>query len=173
MELTKKQLTIKYVCYCVMIIVADLLQNVSGLFPEIAGARCFILIPLAVFLASGEDFLAGSLLGFFAGLLWDLTSPVHMGFNCIMIALFCFITSVLITYIARNIFVTNLIASTLSTVIYVIFYWLFFIIIKSIDGGYDTLFYFYIPSAVYTAVVSLLIWAVLKPIKKHLNKSEV
>lgn len=173
MELTKKQLTIKYVCYCVMIIVADLLQNVSGLFPEIAGTRCFLLIPLAVFLASGEDFLAGSLLGFFAGLLWDLTSPVHMGFNCIMIALFCFITSVLITYIARNIFVTNLIASTLSTAIYVIFYWLFFIIIKGIDGGYDTLFYFYIPSAVYTAVVSLLIWAVLKPIKKHLNKSEV
>ena len=173
MELTKKQLTIKYICYCIMLVIADLLQNISGLFPEIAGARCFLLIPLAVFLASGEDVLAGSLLGLFAGLLWDLTSPVHLGFNCIMLSLFCFSASVLITYIARNIFITNFIASTLSIIIYILLYWLLFIIIKGIDGGYDTLFYFYIPSAVYTAAVSVLIWAVLRPIKKRLNKSDV
>lgn len=172
MELTKKQLTIKYVCYCIMIIAADLLQNISGLFPEIAGARCFLLIPLVVFLASGEDFLAGTLLGLFAGLLWDLTSPVHMGFNCIMLSLFCFAASVLITYVARNIFITNIIASTVSIIIYILLYWLIFIVIRGIDGGYDTLFYFYIPSAVYTAVVSLPIWAVLKPIKKGLSKSD-
>lgn len=173
MELTKKQLTIKYVCYCIMLIIADLLQNISGLFPEIAGARCFLLIPLVVFLASGEDVLAGSLLGLFAGLLWDLTSPVHLGFNCIMLSFFCFSASVLITYIARNIFITNFIASTLSIIIYILLYWLLFIIIKGIDGGYDTLFYFYIPSAVYTVAVSVLIWAVLRPIKKRLNKSDV
>lgn len=173
MELTKKQLTTKYVCYCAMIVAADLLQNIPGLFPEIAGARCFLLIPLVIFLASGEDFLAGSLLGLLAGLLWDLNSPVHLGFNCFMLPLFCFATSVLITYVARNIFITNMIASTVSVIVYTLIYWLVFIIIKGINGGYDTLFYFYIPSAVYTIIVSILIWAVLKPIKKKLTKSNI
>lgn len=172
MELTKKQRTIKYVCCCLLIIAADFMQNIPHLFPEIAGARCFLLIPLVLFLAGGEDFLSATLMGLFAGLLWDLHSPVHLGFNCILLAVFCFVSSVLITYAARNIFITNFILSTASVILYVLLYWLIFIVIKGIDGGYDTLLYFYLPSAVYTVVVSLPIWAVLKLIKKRLCQSD-
>lgn len=172
MELTARQKTTKYIVYCLIILAADLLQNISGLFPEIGGARCFLLIPLTVFLAGGEDFLAASLMGLFAGLIWDLTAAVHIGFNCILLTLFCFICSTLITYIARDIFVTNFIVSTVSTIVYGILYWLAFIVIKGVDGGYNTLFTFYIPCIIYTVIISLFIWAAVKPIKSKLNKTK-
>lgn len=173
MELNRKRQTIKYICYAVIILLADLLQNTPGLFPEIFGARAFLLIPVTIFLAGSEDFFAGTLLGLFGGLLWDLNAAVHIGFNCIFLALFCFICSTLITYIARDIFITNFIVSTAASVIYAIAYWLAFIVIKGVDGGYETLFSFYIPCMIYTVVISFVIWIVLKPIKKKLNKNNL
>ncbi|MCM1285108.1 MAG: hypothetical protein NC213_04810 [Acetobacter sp.] len=171
MELNRKKRTIKYFCYAVIILLADLLQNTPGLFPEIFGAKCFLLIPVTIFLSGSEDFFAGALLGLFGGLLWDLNASVHIGFNCIFLTLFCFICSALITYIARDIFITNFIVSTAASILYSIAYWLSFIVIKGVDGGYDTLFSFYIPCIIYTIVISVFAWLALKPIKKKLNKT--
>lgn len=169
MELTRKQKTIKYLCFCLIILLADLLQNTAGLFPQIFGARCFLLLPVAVILAMSEDVFGGTLLGLFAGLLWDLSAAVHLGFNCIYIALICFLSSALVTYIARNTFITNMISSAVTIILYCIIYWLCFIIIKGVDGGEMTLFSFYFPCAVYTGVLSPVIWLILTPIKRKLN----
>ena len=131
--MTKRQKTIKYVCYCLIILLCDMLQNVGGLFPEIYGARCFLLLPVTIILAMGEDEITGAVFGLFAGLLWDLTSGVHMGFNCIYIALMCFFSCALVTYIARDIFITNIVSISVATVLYGFLYWLFFIIIKGVS----------------------------------------
>lgn len=171
MELTKQQKTLKYICYCLIIIAADLMQNTSGLFPEIAGARCFLLLPAAIILAMGEDERNGALLGLFAGLLWDLSSGTHMGFNCIFIMVFCFFSSALITYAARDTFITNMLCCAVTIVLYCTIYWLCFIIIKGVEGAELTLFSFYIPCMLYTLILSPVIWLVLKPIKKKLNKA--
>ena len=55
MELTKKERTIKYVVYAVILCLLSLLQNVGGLWLEIGGARCFLLVPAAVLLSLDED----------------------------------------------------------------------------------------------------------------------
>ena len=102
--MSAKKQTVKYIIYCLIILGCDLLQNVQGLFPEVWGARCFLLLPVTIILAMGEDEKNGALLGLFAGLLWDLTSGVHMGFNCIFIMIMCFFACALVTYIARDIF---------------------------------------------------------------------
>lgn len=169
MYLTTKQKTIKYVCYCLILIAADLLQNTQGLFPQIFGARCFLLLPLAITIAMGEEIIAASFLGLFAGLLWDITAPVHLGFNCIFIAVVCFLSSALATYIVRDIFVTNMICCAVVTVLYCLLYWLFFIVIRGVDGGEYTLYSFYLPCAVYTFVISPLIWLIMRPVKRKLN----
>lgn len=169
MELTKKQRTIKYFCYFLVIVLADLLQNVSGLFPEIAGARCFLLLPAAIIFAMGENILAGALIGLFAGLLWDLSGAVHMGFNCIFILLFCLIASALTTYITRDTFITNMIMTAVTIVLYCLIYWLCFIVIKGSGNETAVLFRFYVPCAVYTAVLSPILWLILNPMKRKLN----
>ena len=147
-----------------------MLQNVGGLFPEIYGARCFLLLPVTIILAMGEDEITGAVLGLFAGLLWDLTSGVHMGFNCIYIALMCFFSCALVTYIARDIFITNIVSISVATVLYGFLYWLFFIIIKGVSKGEMTLITFYIPCVIYTLVLSPLIYVILKPLKRKLNQ---
>lgn len=169
MELTAKQKTKKYVIYFLIIVVADLLQNVSGLFPEIYGARCFLLLPIAIILAMGEDVFAGTVIGLFAGLLWDLTASVHMGFNCIFIALMCFIVSALTSNIIRDTFITDMILSLITIFVYAGVYWLFFIIIKGVKGGEDTILNFYLPCSFYTAVLSPVLWVILNPLKNKLN----
>ena len=168
--MTKRQKTIKYICYCLIILLCDMLQNVGGLFPEIYGARCFLLLPVTIILAMGEDEITGAVLGLFAGLLWDLTSGVHMGFNCIYIALMCFFSCALVTYIARDIFITNIVSISVATVLYGFLYWLFFIIIKGVSKGEMTLITFYIPCVIYTLVLSPLIYVILKPLKRKLNQ---
>lgn len=169
MELSTKQKTKKYIIYCLIIILADLLQNVSGLFPEIYGARCFLLLPIAVIFAMGEDILGGTFIGLFAGLLWDLTASVHLGFNCIFIALMCFVASALSSNITRDTFITNMISSSVTIILYCTVYWLFFIIIKGVKGGEDTILSFYIPCAIYTLVLTPILWLILNPLKQKLN----
>lgn len=169
MDLTRKQKTIKYVCFCLLILAADLLQNVSGLLPEVFGARCFIIIPAVVILSLGEDELTASLLGLFAGFLWDMSSAVHMGFNCIFFAVICFISSALVNHLIRDTFITNMLISIVSIVLYCLTYWLCFIIIKGVDGGENTIFSFYLPCALYTAAITPIVFLIYKPIKKKLK----
>lgn len=169
MELSKKQKTMKYFCYCLMILLADLLQNTGGLFPQVFGARCFLLLPLAIILAMGEDIIASAFMGLFAGLLWDMSGAVHLGFNCIFIAVVCFLSSALVTYIVRDTFITNMICAALVIILYCFLYWLFFIVIKGVDGGETTLFSFYIPCAIYTLILTPVIWLIMKPVKAKLN----
>lgn len=172
MELNKKQKTIKYAIYAAIILLLDLIQNVSGLFPEIAGSRCLLLIPAVVFLSLGEDPFIGAGIGFFAGLLWDLTGAVHMGFNCFFLLMICFLCSCSTTYIARDIFATNVILSSCATVLYCFIYWLFFILIKGVDGGELTLVTFYLPTMIYTIIISLILWLIINPIKNKLNHAK-
>lgn len=169
MELSKKQKTMKYFCYCLMILLADLLQNTGDLFPQIFGARCFLLLPLAIILSMGEDIIASAFMGLFAGLLWDMSGAVHLGFNCIFIAVVCFLSSALVTYIVRDTFITNMICAALVIILYCFLYWLFFIVIKGVDGGETTLFSFYIPCAIYTLILTPVIWLIMKPVKAKLN----
>ncbi|MCD7873202.1 MAG: hypothetical protein LUG21_07935 [Clostridiales bacterium] len=172
MDLSYKQRTTKIFVYCILIIISALLQNTSGLTVEIGGARCFILLPVCIILGMGEDEALSSVLALFGGLLWDMFSAVHMGFNAIFMCIICFFGSALVTYIIRNTFITNFIYATVSILLYCLLYWLFFIIIKNVSGAELTLFSFYIPCAIYTVLVTPIIYFSLKPIKKRLTSRQ-
>ncbi len=169
--MTKKRTVLKFFIYALIILLCDLLQNTSGLFPEINGARCFLLLPVSIILSMGEDEKYGAIIGLFAGLLWDTASGVHMGFNCIYIMIMCFFSCALVTYIARNTFITNMVCALLTTGIYCIIYWLFFIIIKGVESAEMTLFTFYIPCMLYTFVMTPIIWLILRPLKNKFKEN--
>lgn len=170
MDLSYKRKSAKIIVYVIIIAVAALIQNTAGLTLEIGGARCFLLLPLCIILGMGEDEGLAALLGLFGGLAWDMTSAVHLGFNAVFMCITCFCSAALVTYIIRNTFITSLVLSLLTIFTYVFLYWLFFIIIKDIGGAELSLFYFYIPSGIYTAVIIPLLWLFVKPIKNRLNK---
>lgn len=170
MELTVHQKTVKYVIYCLCIALAGILQNTAGLLLQIGPARCFLIIPVTLILIMGEKELAAGLIGLFAGCVWDMHSAVHMGFNALFFMFVCFLIAAVMERFVRNFFITNMIAAVFTIFLYSFFYWLFFIIIKGVEGAESTLFTFYLPSAIYTAVLTPILWIILTPFKKKLNK---
>ncbi|MBR3737707.1 MAG: rod shape-determining protein MreD [Eubacterium sp.] len=170
MELSKKEKTIKYIVFCVLIALAALLQNVGGLWFEIGGARCFFLIPVCIILSLGEDEKISALFGLFAGFLWDTVSAQHMGFNCIFLMLLCYIVSTLETFIFRDTFLIEAAATAIISLLYVIAYWLFFVLRKGVDGSAVIFLEFYLPCFVYTCVMMPVLYLLITPLKNKLNK---
>lgn len=170
MELTKKEKTIKYLVYCGIIAVFALLQNVAGLWFQIGPARCLFLIPVAILLGLDEDEKVASLLGLFAGVLWDAVADTHYGFNAIFIMVCCYIVSSLISHLFRPTYAVGVISSVVAIFLYVVIYWLFFVVFKSKDGIAISFLTFYLPSFIYTSVIAVLLNLVFVPMKAKLNK---
>lgn len=166
------------ITYFIIIAIVALIQNTDGLTIEIAGARCFLIIPTCIILAMGEDEIFGAVLGLWGGLIWDMVSPAHYGFNAVFLTVACFFSAMMTAYILRNTFLTNALFSVLSIFLYCVLYWLFFIIIKGVDGAELTIATFYVPCGVYTTVTMPIIWLCLRPVKRrfsteiHLEKIE-
>lgn len=170
MQLTKKEKTIKYAVYCLIILGSALLQNIAGLWFEIGNARCFFLIPVTITLGINEDEKISALLGFFGGLLWDVVSAQHMGFNCIFLMLICYISSALITYLFVDTYWVSAICNTVGTGLYCLTYWVLFVAIGGSEGSAASIGYFYVPCFIYTSVIALGICWILREIKSYLNK---
>lgn len=170
MELTKKDKTIKYLVYCGIIALASLIQNVSGLWLEIGGARCFFLIPVTVLLALDEDEIIATGLGLFAGVLWDMVAQTHYGFNALFIMLSCYLISSLVSNLLRATYLVGVISSVVFTFIYVTVYWALFVAVKGGEGAVISYVSFYLPSFFYTAFMTVLINIGFVPMKKSLNK---
>lgn len=169
MELTKRRKTIKYFVYAGLLLLTALLQNVGGLFPEIFGARCFLLVPVCVLLGINEDERLAAVYGLAGGLLWDMVSAQHMGFNCIYLMFICYFASALVTYVFRNTFLTGLISAFAAVILYCLMYWLFFVLIASRDGAGRALVRFYLPCMIYTAAATPLIQTFLIFIKSKVT----
>lgn len=170
MQLTKREKKIKYLVYCLVILAAALLQNIGGLWFEIGSARCFFLLPVAVILGIDEDERIAAMIGGFAGLLWDMVSVQHAGFNFVFLTLMCYIISAFVSYIFRPTYWVNAISSILLTLLYCVLYWLIFVLPKGRDGSAAVLAQFYLPCFVYTSVISMILCGALQSLKRKLNK---
>lgn len=146
-----------------------MLQNIGGLWLQIGGARCFWLIPVTIMLGIDEDERVSALFGFFAGFLWDSVSASHMGFNFVFLALACYISSALVSYLLRATYWVKAVSSITASVLYCLLYWLIFVAPKGGDGVGASLGYFYIPCAFYTSIVTLLLCLGVEPLKRLLN----
>ena len=155
MELTTHQKTVKYTVYCLIIAVAGLLQNTPGLFWQIGSARCFLLLPVTLLLVM---------------CVWDLHAAKSAGFNALFFMLLCFGVSAVMERYIRSTFVTHMLFALPAPFLYGLLYWLCFILIKGVDGGTNTLFTFYLPCALYTAVVAPILWFLLRPLHQRLNR---
>ena len=173
MELSFKEKTIKYAVYALIILAASILQNVDGAWFTVFGARCFFLVPVCVIIGLGEDERGAAFLGMFGGALWDMISSQHRIFGLVFLALVCYISSTLVTFIFRNTYGYTMIASGVSILLFVLSYWLFFVVPGGEDGRLAALGFFYIPSAVYTFIMTLPLYLALKPLKEKLNRTRI
>ena len=173
MELSFREKTIKYAVYALVVLAASILQNVDGAWFTVFGARCFFLVPVCVIIGLGEDERAAAFLGMFGGALWDMISSQHRLFGLIFLALACYISSTLVTFIFRNTFGFNLMAAGISIFFFALLYWLFYVVPGGEDGRLAALGFFYIPSAIYTFAMTFALYPALRLLKIKLNKNEL
>ena len=172
MELSFKDKTIKYSVYALIILAAAFLQNIAGAWFSVFGARCFFLIPVCVLIGAGEDERAAAFLGMFGGILWDMISSNHRVFASIFLTVACYITSWLVTFLFRNTYRYGIIASGCTAFLFIILYWLLLIVPRGGDGRLAALGFFYLPSFVYTVLMSFVLYLFIRPLKAKLNRTD-
>ncbi len=152
---------IRRVCLSAAILLFAIIQNTPGWFPQIAGVRALLIIPLVTAAAMFERDVAGMLYGLFAGALWDVTAR-GSSFNAIYFLIVGYVCGVLINTVMRNNFITHLLLTGAAALLYNTGYWLWHYVFAGLDMKFAVLFRFYIPGVIYTLILSpLIFWLVM------------
>lgn len=166
----KLNLYIRRMIFVLLIFFVAMIQNTPHLFPTVFGAHAFLLIPLVVCIAMFERDLAATLMGVFAGAIWDVSAAWGDGFNAIFLMITATAVGLLINYLMRNNLSSALLLGGVSIGIYIIVHWFFFVICRGIDGGFKLLLTFYLPSAIYTLVFVPIFYIVMRTFLQKLKE---
>ena len=142
---------IRYALFALIIAVAAMLQNSNVAFPEIFGARTFLLLPLSIVIAMHEREIPAAIFGALAGVLWDICSA-NDGFNTLVLMLLSATSSILISHLMRRNIVTSFVLSAGAVGIYNILYILVNFIGEGAGIPLRQMIIFYLPSSVYTLI---------------------
>jgi len=153
---------------CVLL-VAHLLQNTPHMFPTFFGVHAFLLLPLAICIAMVEKTLAGTVLGIFAGVLWDTASAHVDGFYALFFMVVCTLVCILMNYLMRNNLVTALLLCGGSILLFCLVHWLVFVVAGGVEGAARMLLTFYLPSALYTFIFAPIDYFVIRAFLKKLR----
>ena len=154
---------IRYCLYSVIILVAFALQSTSVAFPEIFGARAFLLVCVAVSIAMHEREIPAAIFGGVCGILADTTAGVE-GFNALVLTILSAVCSILISHLMQNNIVTAFVLSASATAIYEILYIVVNYCIGTDFVPWRQVFSFYLPSFVYTMVFVPVFYYVTKKV---------
>ncbi len=144
-----KQKYIKYGIYAGIAVAVCILQNSKLAFPEIFGARVFLLIPLSVSISMHEREIPAALFGAFLGVLWDFSGG-NDGFNTLILMALSAVCSILISHIMRRNIITAFVLSGGAVIIYELLYILGNVVLSGGGNPLGIMVSFYLPSAIYT-----------------------
>ncbi len=156
--------------FVLLIFFVAILQNTPHLFPAVFGAHAFLLIPLVVCIAMFERDLASTIMGIFAGALWDVYAAWGDGFNAMFLMLIATIVGLLINYLMRNNLSSAMLLGGVSIIAYIVIHWFIFIVCRGIAGAFKLLLTFYLPSAIYTVVFVPVFYIIMRTFLQKLKE---
>lgn len=114
--------------------------------------------------------LNASLIGMAVGIFTDTSSVTSFGFNSLVFFVIAFLTSFLIHYLFNNNFRSGIALGIMFSTLYFILRWLFFFVRgNSVTESFSYLFQHALPSVIYTAVVTLLLYFLEKSLFKKIS----
>ena len=152
---------IRWAIFSALLVLSVLLQNSVGGLLEFFGVRVFLCIPFCVAIAMFEREVPAAIFGAVAGALWDVSSGAD-GFNTIILMALCAVSSLLISHLMRNNFITALVLGAGSIVAYEFIY----IAVRFWGAGNPIrqMFSFYLPSLIITVVFVPVCYFIVKSI---------
>ncbi len=154
---------IRYGIYSAIILIAFVLQSTSVSFPEIFGARAYLLVCVAISIAMHEREIPAAIFGAACGILADTAAGLE-GFNALVLTILCAVCSILISHLMQNNIVTAFVLSAGATAIYEVLY---VIVNYSISIGivpWRQISTFYLPSFVYTLIFVPVFYYIIKKV---------
>lgn len=158
--------------FLLLIVFTAILQNTNGLFPRIYNASAMLIIPLVICISMFEREITSMALGLAAGLIWDFYSTRMDGFYSVLLVLTGFFCSYLIRRYMRNNIVTALVYTGLCSLVCVGAYWIFFAVAGGAQGAGMLLINKYLPSALYTAVLTPVYYYFIKMISLRYREAD-
>lgn len=160
-----------------LILLSHLLQNTPHMFPTVFGAHCFLLLPLIVCISMFQHNLTATFLALFAGTLWDVSAARLDGYNAIFFLLASTGICLLMNYLMRNNLLTATILGGGTVLLYVTLHWLFFVVLRGVDGGAITYVTYYLPCALYsflfTPVFYVVLYRCMRSLRERYPKSSM
>ncbi|MBR3587998.1 MAG: rod shape-determining protein MreD [Clostridia bacterium] len=149
-----------------IIVIAALLQNTPGVMPQMFSANAMLLIPVCVSIAMFENEIVSLVFGLVAGLLWDFTAPEGYFFHSIVLCIAAFFVSMLVRRRVRNTLFGSMVLTFATVFLHNTVYWILFVLIPQSQGAGGVYFRFYFPSCIYTVLVGIVIYLIIRPVEK-------
>ena len=131
-------------------------------FPVVAFARPTPLVLFVVCVAMLEGPTIGSVMGVVAGLLWDLYSTHVFGYYGLMLMVIGLTVSLLVQWLLRANFLSAMLLCFGGVVVYTMLDWLICFVLFLHDEMATVLMRVYLPNALYTILLSpLMYWLIL------------
>lgn len=163
---------IRYIAYTLEILILFILQQTPGLFPEIFGVRPLLVIPAVITIAMFEPELAAMGFGIFGGLFMDYGGGGSLGFYALVLALLCFVISIIFNTVLQVNIGTAIITALWTVAIIVSLSWLFQFFLKGYSMPGYAFLHHYVPKYCYTLILFPLIFLINRGLAKHVRQQE-
>ncbi len=148
----KRFRVVKYIIFSLEIIIAFVLQNTPYLLPEVYGGKAVLLIPLALSIAMFEPPVPSVIFGAVCGLIADGGYGGTMGYYAILIAILCYITSLLVENYIRQSLLTVMLIALVGIPIILFGQFAFYYLFMGYSNPWDFFIQHYLSRMVYTLV---------------------
>ncbi|MBQ7956868.1 MAG: rod shape-determining protein MreD [Clostridia bacterium] len=157
---------VKRIILAVIIVLAAILQNTPGAFPQFFGTNALILIPVVISVAMFESETVSLAFGLEAGILWDIVSVRGHYFHSVILCIVAFFISMLVRRRIRNTLFSSMVFTFATAFIHNTLYWVFFVLIPNPQGAMGVYFTFYLLSCIYTLIVGIAVYLIIRPVER-------
>lgn len=161
-----KKRVARYAILGLILALSAVLQNSIGIMLPNSNFRLYLMVCVVVSIAMLESEVSSVIFGMIGGMCIDLFSPVHMGYNAVILAIIGLFTSMAVSHFLRSTIFTNILFTGLAIIAYSGLYWLFFVVFGNVENGFKTLFSIFIPNSLTTWIVSPFVYIIVRSLRK-------
>ena len=162
---------IKWTAYGLLLLAAFLLQSAPRAL-QIAGAKPLLLVPLVVAIALFTGPIGGGAAGAAAGFLWDVYADCLPGFHGLFLLVIGCGCGLLVVLLMRNNQLTAVLLCAGALVLQVLYDWGLSYLLLGYDRPFAALWYTYLPCALYTLLVSPLVYGITLAVTRVLRRRD-
>ena len=164
----RKNFVLRWATYIALIFLSYLFQITPRVF-EIFSIKPLWLLSIAVCISVYESEITASVVGVICGLFMDISSGRIIGFNAAVLMVLCCGVSLLATYVMRINFISNMIVTVGACFLHQMTDYIFSFLIWIEKGSHKLLYTQYLPTLVYTAIITAFFYMLVKRIRRKFS----